>query len=800
MGAKQPELSRKSPSGSQLLSHLLPVARVLSKMSALQLLQALEVNLSGTMQNSYKGQSIILQGTFPRRQKVAHELKPTTSNSDWEGSKSIANGLHIPTATQNTTINNLHSNNVNYLQGNVNKQHQHVINTNQRYNTEQYNSQQQISPLYMMSSGQSLSHVSSIQKPTEVFTFSSGTKLFNPDTLMQRLMSSTTSNVGTGIYNLKQNVFPDQLLPQAYESQKKQLYPTNQQKSVSFIPNSIGFANVNFTPNALLMPVGSETSKFRGHVSYDADKINNYQGKFKPGQMFPTVNLKAPSASGRLLFNADILNKMLMRNAKTKQTAPTLTPVAESALQADVSSTIFDSDMLFPGLFSISNKNNDYVSMFNARQRESKPNIYFSSLDFADDVSRKLENETIGNLKENILTQTPMNTAIKKLNDTSLLSTPMPTPPSPLTSNMSNNVFVPGQPNPIHGFVPGSLTGDGKTFQMMIDGGMYDPFKINQQTIGTDHTKSSKQNTSLKPMSNGFHMELASFNPSNNIQGVETFVSSPQPQNNLSMIYNANEVNQNAFAYILKNANFGRDSPSKGMFDNSQFLGSFDPTKANFDKSSNGTGALSSFGGMFNPSEVNRAYFNPDKVNREKMNFNPSNMLHKNPGYNETVAESYEFDPNKVNKVHMFFTPPFLHSNKTSSDNSTQHTFVPGLLTGGSDGRDGIDPGNLKTQILFNPIALLHVNISNDQRQMKKNSFGLQGDTKDKNSKMKFDPRAVNKYKVNFNPYEMMKQIMGIYQQSEEREVGPFLGHGHHDSADQSEHVKFSTLSNFDKD
>jgi hypothetical protein len=75
------------------------------------------------------------------------------------------------------------------------------------------------------------------------------------------------------------------------------------------------------------------------------------------------------------------------------------------------------------------------------------------------------------------------------------------------------------------------------------------------------------------------------------------------------------------------------------MFDNSQFLGHFDPNNVNIESISNSGNKSQSgmeytgFGGSFNPVEVNKAYFNPNEVNKERMNFNPSEMLGKNPGY-----------------------------------------------------------------------------------------------------------------------------------------------------------------------
>jgi hypothetical protein len=54
------------------------------------------------------------------------------------------------------------------------------------------------------------------------------------------------------------------------------------------------------------------------------------------------------------------------------------------------------------------------------------------------------------------------------------------------------------------------------------------------------------------------------------------------------------------------------------MFDNSQFLGHFDPNNVNIESISNsGNKSQSSmeytgFGGSFNPVEVNKAYFNPN--------------------------------------------------------------------------------------------------------------------------------------------------------------------------------------------
>jgi hypothetical protein len=94
-------------------------------------------------------------------------------------------------------------------------------------------------------------------------------------------------------------------------------------------------------------------------------------------------------------------------------------------------------------------------------------------------------------------------------------------------------------------------------------------------------------------------------------------------------------------------------------------------------------------------------------VNKERMNFNPSEMLGKNPGYNKDTAESYNFDPNKVNDIHMNFIPPFVQYNKTNiKSNSTRPRFIPGLLSGGGADSSVFNPSEIKAGMCIPDFSL----------------------------------------------------------------------------------------------
>jgi hypothetical protein len=72
-------------------------------------------------------------------------------------------------------------------------------------NGDEFNTQQQISPLYMLTAGmggQRFSKISTNQQPQ---TSNQG-KIFDPDALMQHMMMSSASPLDTGKYNLKQNI------------------------------------------------------------------------------------------------------------------------------------------------------------------------------------------------------------------------------------------------------------------------------------------------------------------------------------------------------------------------------------------------------------------------------------------------------------------------------------------------------------------------------------------------------------------------------------------------------------------
>lgn len=62
-----------------------------------------------------------------------------------------------------------------------------------------------------------------------------------------------------------------------------------------------------------------------------------------------------------------------------------------------------------------------------------------------------------------------------------------------------------------------------------------------------------------------------------------------------------------------------------------------------------GSSYQSAFISAFDPSSVNQAFYDPDKYNTAHMNFDPLEMLSKNPGMDKATLQSATYDPDKTN-------------------------------------------------------------------------------------------------------------------------------------------------------
>ena len=274
----------------------------------------------------------------------------------------------------------------------------------------------------------------------------------------------------------------------------------------------------------------------------------------------------------------------------------------------------------------------------------------------------------------------------------------------------------------------GFYTGNGNS------GSMYDPVKTGQESIQSPF------------MSNGTTSEAYSYGSQflatngMNLVDNSAFVGQFDP----------NGVNQQAFVTNDLDVN----SPQNRTDGTSMFLGM---NGFGGDLGSLGMGNLgggsgeSAFIGDFDPSSVNNVVFNPDKVNSVHMNFDPKEMLSKNPGYDSSLSTSFKFNPNKVNDVHMNFLPAFVQngnqidsSGENNQSTANTITFTPGEMSPGND-QSSFNPSNVNSAMTnANPLSSMLNNIpGTDTNSNKQNSTAYE---------INFDPNKVNQ--VNFKPMD----------------------------------------------
>ena len=162
-----------------------------------------------------------------------------------------------------------------------------------------------------------------------------------------------------------------------------------------------------------------------------------------------------------------------------------------------------------------------------------------------------------------------------------------------------------------------------------------------------------------------------------------------------------------------------------------------------------GSSYQSPFISAFDPSSVNHAVYDPNKFNSAHMNFDPLEMLTKNPGMDKATLQSATFDPDKANNEYtqIKFSPVGMIAssiglNKTvlnslTFDPSTagQASFVPSQM-----GTPYSQPsGNITShnQPIFDPVEVM--------RQLMQGSGG-------------FRPGSSSPQQMNFDPSQMFQQ------------------------------------------
>ncbi|XP_021341921.1 uncharacterized protein LOC110442573 [Mizuhopecten yessoensis] len=272
---------------------------------------------------------------------------------------------------------------------------------------------------------------------------------------------------------------------------------------------------------------------------------------------------------------------------------------------------------------------------------------------------------------------------------------------------------------------------------------MFDPMKVNVLA-----TQKSNQSTEATNENNGGFLSTGGMSMMDN----SAFTGNFDP----------NQVNQVSITAMQDNKQQNNSSNTSNMDYMSAFLG----------MGSLGSTGGSAFGGSFNPSEVNTAAFNPNDVNNVKMNFDPSNMLDRNPGYDLDKATQTNFDPTKINDVHMNFEPPFIPVDKNKNDNSTTTSsfsqynseFTPGQLF--PNGKAMVfNPTSVnQAKMHFSAVDMLNSKGVDGSNTLQDNTlFSPQLPNKNSNIGMPvFDPVAVNNMQLNFVP----NSGMSIYQSS----------------------------------
>lgn len=342
----------------------------------------------------------------------------------------------------------------------------------------------------------------------------------------------------------------------------------------------------------------------------------------------------------------------------------------------------------------------------------------------------------------------------------------------------------------------------------MFGGGAFNPSTVNQASMNFDLKQQmgfpSGSNGSpgagmfsgvYDPMKTNFESVQSPFvlNSSNNSGSSGFFSAITNSLSPFSGSFDPNKVNKESiekgFGLGIKTGNGSSNFFSGGDSFMKQFLG----------MGSGGGVDNSAFIGHFDQTSVNNAVFNPNTVNNVHMNFDPSEMLEKNPGYDKTKAEKYTFDANKINNLKLNSVPPFLsqyidpnklksdgkNGNKTDAkDAKSKSEFVPGLLTGGVNYGSSFNPNTANNNVVmhFSPIDMTN-SVSNG------NGTSNQSVSTSNGNGITFDPVAVNNGQMNFNPSSMMGKLPDHNAQSRigtsetfDKDAFPFMGYSNSDN------------------
>ena len=198
-------------------------------------------------------------------------------------------------------------------------------------------------------------------------------------------------------------------------------------------------------------------------------------------------------------------------------------------------------------------------------------------------------------------------------------------------------------------------------------------------------------------------------------------------------IFDANQVNQKLIQspYGGQSSNFSGNVMDYflGISKGGQNVGS-------------GSSYQSSFISVFDPSSVNQAVYDPNKYNKAHINFDPLEMLSKNPGMDKATLQSATFDPDKANSAYaqINFSPAGMIGNSlginTSAANGVsfdpskagQASFVPSQMGASSNNHSsGSKP-------VFDPVEIM-------RQLMKDSSMFIPGTSGSQH--INFDPSAI---------------------------------------------------------
>ena len=265
-------------------------------------------------------------------------------------------------------------------------------------------------------------------------------------------------------------------------------------------------------------------------------------------------------------------------------------------------------------------------------------------------------------------------------------------------------------------------SGSSASFGMSFGGNGFDPNAVNTPGFGIPSTQSGVTNASNSGMNqNSFG---GTGYPSIHGGGYGTGM------------YNANLINQqliqNPYAGTAPNVTGNSMASLLGVSPGGQAPAS---------------SYQSAFISAFDPSSVNQAVYDPNKFNTAHMNFDPLEMLSKNPGMDENVLQSASFDPNKANDQYtqINFSPMGMLDNSIGRNSSVfqgaatfdpasagQASFIPSQM--GMPVANGSSVHTSKNQPSFDPVQLMQ-QLMQDSGRFLPGSSGTE--------QMNFDPSAM---------------------------------------------------------